>query len=362
MESFLKVLEYFTRENQSVFDAKKLESSAPNAVSAVALSDPGVSQFDVQVNSLAAAHTVVSNSIPGDEQADIKPGHYEFQLQSGNDSKTIGIDIEEKDTNRDILASIGTAIDQAGFQIGTFLTQYPSLNLDQLTIQGAEQGFSKTFSLNDVTGDLLNHFGISTDHLTLGFDGGLQRPASSAVVKINDTPLTLDSNEFMVNESVKLTISESTEQPATIKVLPDFESIQSKIHDFLNQFNQSLEYFFSLGPNKNQAIFARLRDAAIHYQMQLQSFGVYSNDLGFMTMNSEKFQQALQDQFSNVEQVFEGKDGVAASLFTETQKLLKDQVTPDNGDLTPEADDHRVYNAVGQFLLSQSRFLFASNR
>ncbi|MCD6334329.1 MAG: flagellar filament capping protein FliD [Candidatus Latescibacteria bacterium] len=297
-------------------------------------------------------------------QTDVLLYKENFDSEVGeNDSgsfKINGVEIEW-DADEDTLGEVISRINGSSAGVTAFYED----TLDRIFLSSNSTG-SENIALEDISGTLLSQ--------TLKLDSGVQTQGLDAKFTINSTDsadeITKSSNTFEINGvSITLKATNSTDYTestyTTVTVEEDQNAITSKIEDFLSKFNTVTDYIkaqsavtensggaYTRGALAGQSTYTSLRMNLINAMTEevtgltsgdpnyLSGIGItFDNDLHVSISDSDLFSEALSDDPSAVEALFNSTDGVATKIsallepFTEddgiieaTQEVISDQI------------------------------------
>ena len=297
-------------------------------------------------------------------QTDVLLYKENFDSEVGeNDSgsfKINGVEIEW-DADEDTLGEVISRINGSSAGVTAFYED----TLDRIFLSSNSTG-SENIALEDISGTLLSQ--------TLKLDSGVQTQGLDAKFTINSTDsadeITKSSNTFEINGvSITLKATNSTDYTestyTTVTVDEDQNAITSKIEDFLSKFNTVTDYIkaqsavtenssgaYTRGALAGQSTYTSLRMNLINAMTEevtgltsgdpnyLSGIGItFDNDLHVSISDSDLFSEALSDDPSAVEALFNSTDGVATKIsallepFTEddgiieaTQEVISDQI------------------------------------
>jgi len=297
-------------------------------------------------------------------QTDVLLYKENFDSEVGeNDSgsfKINGVEIEW-DADEDTLGEVISRINGSSAGVTAFYED----TLDRIFLSSNSTG-SENIALEDISGTLLSQ--------TLKLDSSVQTQGLDAKFTINSTDsadeITKSSNTFEINGvSITLKATNSTDYTestyTTVTVDEDQNAITSKIEDFLSKFNTVTDYIkaqsavtenssgaYTRGALAGQSTYTSLRMNLINAMTEevtgltsgdpnyLSGIGItFDNDLHVSISDSDLFSEALSDDPSAVEALFNSTDGVATKIsallepFTEddgiieaTQEVISDQI------------------------------------
>ena len=303
--------------------------------------------------------------------------------------KINGVEIEW-DADEDTLGEVISRINSSSAGVTAFYED----TLDRVFLSANTTG-SEDIALEDISGTFLSE--------TLKLDSGVQTQGLDAKFTINSSDsgdeITKSSNTFEINGvsiALKATnITDYTESTyTTVTVEEDQSAITSKVEDFLSKFNTVTDYIkiqsavtenssgaYTRGALAGQSTYTSLRMNLINAMTEevtglasgdpnyLSGIGItFDNNLHVSISDADVFSEALSDDPSAVEALFNSTDGVATKFkallepFTEddgiiesTQDVISDQIerSEDRVDRLEDRMAQRETQLRSQFAMMQ---------
>lgn len=280
--------------------------------------------FEVEVQQLAKASELKSLAFTDSSDT---VGSGTLTLNIGSDSFDVAIDAT--DTLSNIRDKINQASDNVGVTANIINTDAGSYLVYSSTVTGA----ANTLSVSTSDASLDN---ISTNNTT-------EKTAQDAIISINGNTVTNDSNEFKNNiEDVTITASvENIGNPTTITISQDVDSANKLVTGFVNSYNAMISTLDALAnpetgslafdPNIRQlksqlvsVVTGSITSGAGDID-SLDDIGVTLDKYGKLEVNpvslggtlksgTEKLADALENNISDVGELFASTDGVTSQL------------------------------------------------
>lgn len=326
-------------KSESVFQARSANASNPDIFTATAGTSALSGTYDVEVESLASAQQIASNTFATGASQVVGTG----TLTIGVGTKSFQVSID--DTNK-TLAQIRDAINSApdnGDSIrATIINAADGAHL-MLTSQTSGAANAITVSQADGDGGLASL--VYNPSLTTNYTQ--RRAASDAVIYVAGFRHTSVSNTFAdVVDGVTITaLKADDDETHSLTIANDTNGTTAKIKKFVDSYNALQSQMAQLrsfepttkkaGPLLGDALLrgietdvrARLSGSVSgltgSYQT-LASIGVTTNKDGTLALDNDKLTKALAADYDGVGKLFGSTDGVAARLSTALTARLAD--------------------------------------
>ena len=391
--------ERMTDDITDYFALKKASSSDEENLLATATSSGAMGTHSITVERLASSDTRVSNQftdsdssfsgITSDQTFTLTVGSYYTDGNSSSDTykdsiyQRVNIDVTVEasvfsQTNDNVLADIASAITNA---MGEALTtavdydgdgdddEYILNNIDivnpdvvaeedgvsRLILRSASPGYSYRMDFTDSSDELLKALDINSNSVSSGEAGGYITYVGSSLTDselnskfvVNGLTFYRDTNNVTdALTGVTLDILNIFTTPQTVTVAADVEGVQKEVQDFLDAFNDSINYLRTnaeMNPGtKERGI---LSDDGLYRNMtgtlrsklqtivssvssatydRLYDLGIEPDTSGnYSIVDSSKFEMALDSNTKNVSEIFNATDGIATLVETYVDAFVK---------------------------------------
>lgn len=322
----------------STFNSRTATSSNDSAVTATANSDAIAAKYKVEVNSVALAQRIAGLDMVDSDQ---ELGSFDSSLPAETTVKINDEDIVLKntDTLKDVVNTINDS--ESGVQA--------SIVDNHLVLESEETGLANEMTFSDSNG-VLETLGIIDSG---GAVVNELQAASDAEITINGIDnITSSSNEFSEAVSgMTFTVNPEAElnSTANISVARDDGKAVTAVQAFVDQYNSIADFLDTKtdydkdtkkagilqGDSTANMLQTRLRELATNSIKEggkynnLMSIGIEIDRQGEMTLDSDKFKEALAESPEEVTSLFtadadeEGYDGMATRMDSYIDKLLQ---------------------------------------
>lgn len=304
------------RTRGNVFSARTVTSSREDLVTASASNDAATGVYSIKVNQLAQAHQIGSQGYAS-ESAEITQGTISFRIGSEADTQiTI-------DSTNNTLRGLADAVNNADAGVrATIINDGSNGGTPYRLLLTSE----KTGTANGIT--VTNNLGASASGaIKPDFTGAAIQDATNAQISLGSGAgaITVESATNTVENAIsgvtlQLTAADAT-QTLSLTVGRDTESAEDAVDDFIESFNDVMEYIDEqsafnaetsaagalLGDRPTIEIQNELRRAVTDSVSgvstaanRLSSIGVSLNDQGRLVLNRSRLQDVLQGQVQDI--------------------------------------------------------------
>jgi flagellar hook-associated protein 2 len=342
-----KALDFTGVGSLSPFQNKNVTYGSEGIVEFEVSNSAQASNYSIKVNQLAKYDTVISDQITlenEDLRSTLGTGSHSFDLTVGSDSAiSIDIDIESDDTNEDIMNKIISSInDESDLDVKASLVKDTDTT-GRLNITTEETGADFRLTIADSSSTIVSAFGIDTSVQASGASGGYLYLASELNaqfvmngISIERSLNTLD--DVIEGVTIKLLSSQDVaDSPASVSITQDTEAVRSNIDEFIKSFNEIIDYIdektkidtatYTRGPLTGDTIAQKAKTQLREYLTEevtsvgagdpsfLFQIGISFNSDGKLEVSdSDELTEALENNLSSVEALFNGTSGVATKI------------------------------------------------
>lgn len=210
---------------------KSASSSNPEAVSAEFIGDSSsdCEPLEISVSQLAT-HQVNTGNFLQPNQKLLKPGNYSFDLNINNLTYEFEFNVSEDENNDDVENKIARLINRSNI----------GLNCEVKTDSLENKGLVITSDATGISGIHSTIFSIKSDNSELINTLGMDRVSSypyNAIFSVNGSEQYSPSNEFMLNKTFSVKLKETTDEPVTLSLNTDDNSIADSIDELISGYN-----------------------------------------------------------------------------------------------------------------------------
>ncbi len=387
----------------SIYGKKSATSSDETVATVTASSSAVVTSHTLFVSQLAKSDQVVSNqyTLSGtDISTALGAGTFTFDVTVNGTTTSVSVNITAGDDNETVLNNIVTAVNNTtDVGIKASFVQ-DSGTTGRLVFTSEETGADYEMSISDTSGSLLSTIGMNDSVQTSGTSGGYVYDSTqlNAVVTLDGISVQSNSNTIdsaLGGVTINLLKTQQTgEQSVTINVSNDVESIKGKIEDFINAYNDVLDFIITntavdtttyqrstfSGDYSITNLRFQLREAmgdavtglSAGDPTLLTDLGISIAQNGKLSISdTNKLENMIRDNLSQVEQLFNSADGFSVRLdsildemtagdgiLEKRKDVLQNNITTLNNriDLIQKSVDKKLENYRAQFAQLQAAY------
>ena len=248
-------------------------------------------EFDLEVKELATPQENLGHFLP-DLATTLSPATYSFDISINDMNYEFQFNINEGDTNRQIMDRLSRLINNADIGIQANVAESDSRYALRLTSDATGVPANKAY-----------HFRVSDDHTSKasGVVGNMglnyiSHPAGNACFLINGEERSSSSNHFTVGKlfDVQIKAVSPEDKPVHIGLKTDTESITDNINQLIGSYNSFIRSAASYleTQSRSRQLVREFSSIASHYGTSLENMGMHLQDDGILSVNDEKLQQA----------------------------------------------------------------------
>lgn len=268
---------------------KSAISSNASAVNASYITDFGAASddesFDINVKQLACSQLNTGNYLQP-RSKHIKPGEYSFDLSINDVIYEFQFKVDNSETTNNIQNKIARLINRSNIGLTANIKE-DSLGNTAINIESESTGINGTtpviFSIK--SDDANNQLLIDT----LGLDRVTQYP-SNAIFDVDGDERSSMSNSITINKAYDVKLSKVTEEPVTISLKADADSIVESLNELVAGYNNLISVTNDENNNHFQGtekLQNEIASIARSYKKQLADSGLSLNKDGTISADKE---------------------------------------------------------------------------
>lgn len=268
---------------------KSAVSSNASAVNASYITDFGAASddesFDINVKQLACSQLNTGNYLQP-RSNHIKPGEYSFDLSINDVIYEFQFKVDNSETTNNIQNKIARLINRSNIGLTANIKE-DSLGNTAINIESESTGINGTtpviFSIK--SDDPNNQLLIDT----LGLDRVTQYP-SNAIFDVDGDERSSMSNSITINKAYDVKLSKVTEEPVTISLKADADSIVESLNELVAGYNNLISVTNDENNNHFQGtekLQNEIASIARSYKKQLADSGLSLNKDGTISADKE---------------------------------------------------------------------------
>lgn len=268
---------------------KSAVSSNASAVNASYITDFGAASddesFDINVKQLACSQLNTGNYLQP-RSKHIKPGEYSFDLSINDVIYEFQFKVDNSETTNNIQNKIARLINRSNIGLTANIKE-DNLGNTAINIESEATGINRTtpviFSIK--SDDASNQPLIDT----LGLDRVTQYPAN-AIFDVDGDERSSMSNSITINKAYDVKLSKVTEEPVTISLKADADSIVESLNELVAGYNNLISVTNDENNNHFQGtekLQNEIASIARSYKKQLADSGLSLNKDGTISADKE---------------------------------------------------------------------------
>lgn len=268
---------------------KSAVSSNASAVNASYITDFGAASddesFDINVKQLACSQLNTGNYLQP-RSKHIKPGEYSFDLSINDVIYKFQFKVDNSETTNNIQNKIARLINRSNIGLTANIKE-DSLGNTAINIESESTGINGTTPvIFSIKSDDANNQPLID---TLGLDRVTQYPAN-AIFDVDGDERSSMSNSITINKAYDVKLSKVTEEPVTISLKADADSIVESLNELVAGYNNLISVTNDENNNHFQGtekLQNEIASIARSYKKQLADSGLSLNKDGTISADKE---------------------------------------------------------------------------
>lgn len=268
---------------------KSAVSSNASAVNASYITDFGAASddesFDINVKQLACSQLNTGNYLQP-RSKHIKPGEYSFDLSINDVIYEFQFKVDNSETTNNIQNKIARLINRSNIGLTANIKE-DSLGNTAINIESESTGINGTTPvIFSIKSDDANNQPLID---TLGLDRVTQYPAN-AIFDVDGDERSSMSNSITINKAYDVKLSKVTEEPVTISLKADADSIVESLNELVAGYNNLITVTNDENNNHFQGtekLQNEIASIARSYKKQLADSGLSLNKDGTISADKE---------------------------------------------------------------------------
>lgn len=363
LETFQKSIEALTEKNG--FNTRKVTTNNPteNPYFTVTTKDDAANgNYNITVEQLSKTEKITSKSFDKDQK--FQEGTLTFTLppienDDGTETeRTFTVDIKADDT----LTSIRKKINNNDFGVNaTIVTD--SNGKQNLVIDSGVSGEDPAFSIKGSNSSLEQfNYDAKTNSAGSAWETSKTQKAQQAVIYVDGTKLTSDTNEFDNISGITINVNRVSEKDDNgsligndVEISADYDAVTQKMQDFVNAYNTLMDTMDSLykhntytdgtnnydggelsGDSMLRSLQTQIQNMMSNVSankgtnVDIYSMGIEIDSKGKLSLNTTDFKDGLKDNFNAVVNLFSGDDGILTDINNVVEEYTKSNGILDN--------------------------------
>lgn len=310
-------------EQDSMFRKKSAYSTDTEVAEATYIGSDALTgtspEFDLEVKELATPQENLGYFLP-DLATTLSPATYSFDISINDMNYEFQFNINEGDTNRQIMDRLSRLINNADIGIKANVAESDSRYALRLTSDATGVPANKAY-----------HFRVSDDHTSktsgvvnyLGLNY-VSHPAGNANFLVNGEERSSSSNHFTVGKlfDIRLNAISPQEHPVHIGLKTDTESITDNIEQLVGSYNEFIKAASSYleTQSRSRQLIHEFSSIASHYGSSLESMGMQLQEDGTLSVNDSLLRQTAAEAGNDLNAFHSLKD-FSSSLLRKSDQV-----------------------------------------
>lgn len=323
---------------------KSAVSSNASAVNASYITDFGAASddesFDINVKQLACSQLNTGNYLQP-RSKHIKPGEYSFDLSINDVIYEFQFKVDNSETTNNIQNKIARLINRSNIGLTANIKE-DNLGNTAINIESEATGINGTtpviFSIK--SDDASNQPLIDT----LGLDRVTQYPAN-AIFDVDGDERSSMSNSITINKAYDVKLSKVTEEPVTISLKADADSIVESLNELVAGYNNLISVTNDENNNHFQGtekLQNEIASIARSYKKQLADSGLSLNKDGTISADKEVIINA--DNKDALSHIYESLNSFKNSIKEKAEDIALNPMDYVNNKIIAYKNPTRTYN------------------
>lgn len=304
----------------TAFSYTQAVSDQPESAQATVLKDNRDTlpdSFQLQVRSLASPQVNTTSFVPAVQLSKAPvSGDYSFTIQEESSTYEFQFHIREHSKNQDILSKLSDFINRSKVGVKSSFLQKGDLVALRLESEDTGNTGEPVFTIQDTKSPAGAPGLASFYHMN-----NITTPSANAAYTIDGKEYSGLTNSFVLNRSLQIDLTGVSDQPVSISYGPDTDKTLSRLEQFKDTFNYTLQLARNFGakqPTANRVI-SELKAAVIPYLSELESVGFSLSEDGSLQIDTALAAAAIDSH--EMEPVFSKEKGLIHDLISKTNYI-----------------------------------------
>lgn len=323
---------------------KSAVSSNASAVNASYITDFGAASddesFDINVKQLACSQLNTGNYLQP-RSKHIKPGEYSFDLSINDVIYEFQFKVDNSETTNNIQNKIARLINRSNIGLTANIKE-DNLGNTAINIESESTGINGTTPvIFSIKSDDANNQPLID---TLGLDRVTQYPAN-AIFDVDGDERSSMSNSITINKAYDVKLSKVTEEPVTISLKADADSIVESLNELVAGYNNLISVTNDENNNHFQGtekLQNEIASIARSYKKQLADSGLSLNKDGTISADKEVIINA--DNKDALSHIYESLNSFKNSIKEKAENIALNPMDYVNNKIIAYKNPTRTYN------------------
>ena len=270
-------------------------------------------RYDFIVTQIAQAQENTGIELNQDDDSVANVGANVFNININGEDNELSIEIEDSDTNDDLLQKLASAINLAGLDLEAEVRIGESGESESIVLQGDETGQEDAFTISDVSGNAIAATGAANETTS----------AQNLQYSLNGESNSAGSNMIFINGG-KVTVDIHDVGEAALTIAPDRNIVKNTVTDLVAEINSFISFLETNNDYIKNDIPSTLNGYISNHKNDLNNIGLSLKDDGSLEVDSDELSLVIEKDLSKIKELFSGFDGMANQLNQYANKIALD--------------------------------------
>ena len=305
----------------SGFKSKTVTISDESVLSAQFLKEDteGLPDYIVfKVNSLASVQVNRGRELLNISKG-LTSGEYKFNAKVGDETYPLTFEQETRSANQEVLRNMVGLLNQTLPGIRAVVEDGTAKDYSKLIISADQSGrfgdkkflFEDTDTYNE---SITDYFGMNR----------MEKAPAYSRFELNGVEKQTATNAFTLENKLRINLHKSSEQPVTLKIVPDSGKILKAVDDILSTYNGLIKLAKDRTVDSNEhykatKLISEMKGLETTYEEELSSCGLKAAEDGSLYLEDSLAVQAAED--GGMESLFARENGFIARLLDKTDAI-----------------------------------------
>lgn len=247
-------------------------------------------------------------------------GNYEFDAKVQNQTYSLSYHQEVKKANIETMKNISDYLNQTVSGIIAYVEADKQTDYSNIVIESEATGNhgERIFSFQDKASDrtgIVDFFDLNR----------MTQESENADFELNGSERQTTSNTFILENVLKITLHNTSEESVTISLVPNSNKILPQIKSVIDTYNGLIHLASTHLQASNEhyratKLIAEIKNIEKQYEEELESCGLIADENGMLSMDEVLASQAAED--GGLENLFTRSNGITSSLMDKTDTII----------------------------------------
>ncbi|HWT26578.1 MAG TPA: hypothetical protein VN131_01440 [Mobilitalea sp.] len=255
-----------------------------------------------------------------DTSRGLEKGIYEFRAKVSDNTYDLKFNLTDRMVNKEAIKQFSDFINKSVPGITSFVEPGSHPEYSHIVIKSDATGkFGEiSFSFEDVQ---FFHEGV-VDFFALN---RVEQPAANCKFELGGVSKQTVSNSFTLENALQVSLLMESDQPVSLRILPDSDKILEQVNSVLNTFNGLIRLAkthtekFPDHHFRALKLINEMKTSEKTYQNELEAVGIKAGEDGTLSLDEALASQAAED--GGMESLFQRENGFIASILDEAETI-----------------------------------------